>query len=384
MAPPALALLAAIALQAPAAPFVSKEGGFRISLPSEPSEKTQQIPSPIGTIEAHFFQAKRGDVEYVVSYNDYPDKVGQADPDKVLDGAANGAVGGVNGAKLLKKQDRKIGQVPGKEIEFSFPGPNGADGLGRARLYLSGTRMYSIMIRGPKADVLAASDAYFRSFGLSTPTTAAATKPGTAPARPTSPGNRPGMANRPGPAGRAGPAERPAMANRVRPGVGEPAAAAATPAGKPGPFVSVEQGFRVSLPGKPQEQTVTQPSPIGQIEVKVFVAQMAGLTYVVTATKLPPQAAGEDPKQGLEGVVKGTISSTKGTLVSEKEIKLGKDPGKEFEFEMKGADGAANYTRSRAFVANGRIYQLLLAGPKDSVRGPAGDAFLQSFALTTP
>ena len=239
--------------------------------------------------------------------------------------------------------------------------------------------MYSIMIGGPKADVLASSDAYFRSFGLTTASNPPAAKVATKPGRPAVTGNRPGMANRPAPA------ERPAMASRARPGSGPGGPAATAPAAeKSVPFVSQEQGFRVALPGKPQEQTITQPSPVGQIEVKVFVAQQAGLAYVVTATKLPPQAAGEDPKKGLEGVVKGTISSTKGTLITEKEIRLGKAPGNEFEFEMKGTDGAPSYSRSRAYIANGRIYQLLLAGPKESVRGPAGDAFLQSFALITP
>lgn len=383
MAPTALALVALFSMQAPAGPFVSKEGGFRITFPSAPEEKTQQIPSALGPIESHFFQSTRGDVEYVVSFNDYPAQIGQVDPDKILEGAVNGAIGAVKGAKLLKKQDRKIGQIPGKEFEFSFPGTNGVDGLGRTRLYLSGTRMYSIMIGGPKAEVTAASDAYFRSFGLSnaggaTATRGVATKPGAAASRPSVPGNRPGMANRPGPA----PTQRPAMARSTRPGV---APAASTPAaGKTGPFVSEEFGFRVALPGKPQEQTVTQPSPVGPIVVKVFVAQDAGLAYVVTATKLPAAAAGEDPQKGLEGVVNGTLSSTKGTLVSQKDIKLGKDPGKEFDYEMKGPNGTPTYTRSRAFVANGRIYQMLLAGPKEAVRGPTGDAFLQSFALITP
>jgi hypothetical protein len=130
----------------------------------------------------------------------------------------------------------------------------------------------------------------------------------------------------------------------------------------------------------PQAQKITQPSPAGPIEVNAFVVADGGLAYVVTATKLPLDAMGKAPEATLSGVVGGTVTSTGGTVVSQKEARLGKAPGKEFEFTMKGG----KYGWSRAYMANGRIYQLMIAGPKDQVTGPAGAAFLDSFALLTP
>ncbi len=164
-----------------------------------------------------------------------------------------------------------------------------------------------------------------------------------------------------------------------------PAARKAAAAGG-GAVVSKEHGFRVTLPSKPQEQKVTQQSPAGPIDVFAWVVapQQDGLTYVVTATKLPGETAKEDPKNALGGVVNGTITSTKGTLASQKDIRLGSAQGREFDFSLPAGAGTPPQARSRAFVANGRIYQLLLMGSKDRIGGPAGTAFFDSFALTTP
>ncbi len=99
---------------------------------------------------------------------------------------------------------------------------------------------------------------------------------------------------------------------------------------------------------------------------------------------MPEQAKNEDPKNGLAGVVDGSVKSTKGTLVSQKDITLGAAPGKEFEFTAPGPGGAASYNRSRTFFTNGRIYQVLANGPKDRVAGPAVTAFFDSFAVNSP
>ena len=100
----------------------------------------------------------------------------------------------------------------------------------------------------------------------------------------------------------------------------------------------------------------------------------------MSVTKLP--TADAPAAAALAGVVRGSVPQ--GKPLTEKDIRLGAIPGKEFDFEIKGTDGSPAYTRSRAFVSRERIYQLLLAGPKDAVRGPAGTAFFESFALTAP
>ncbi len=268
MAHPALILAAALVLQAPAGPFVSKEGGFRIGFPFPPEEKAQQVPSPIGPIATHFFQVAKGDVDYVVSYSDYPSQIAQSDPDQVLDGAANGALGGFQGSKLLKKQDRKIGQVPGKEFEFSYTDRGGADGLGRTRLYLSGTRMYSVSIAGPKAAVASSSDGFFRSFALDKTIASPATRPA-APASAISPTMPKGRPTTPGPIAR----------DSARHMTG----ASGTGSAKPAAAKGRRRLRAVRLPKPAASASLCPPSPrsrrsssrrhAGEVEVTAFVVQ---------------------------------------------------------------------------------------------------------------
>ncbi|HWE37878.1 MAG TPA: hypothetical protein VG406_15015, partial [Isosphaeraceae bacterium] len=71
-------------------------------------------------------------------------------------------------------------------------------------------------------------------------------------------------------------------------------------------------------------------------------------------------------------------------LVAKRPIRLGDAPGREFEFDSVGLDGRPRFVRARAFLAGPRIYQVLIAGPKATVAGAAGDAYLDSFALTGP
>ncbi len=385
MASPALVLVAALAFQAPAAPFESKAGGFRIAMPSAPVETSQEVPSDIGPISTHHFQSQKGEVLYIASYSDYPPGVAKDDPAKVLAGAANGAVGGVKGAKLIRSMDARTGQTPGKELEFSYPRANGAQGQGRVQLFLDGSRMYSLTVLGARREVSQAADGFFRSFSLmgstSPPAAGAADSP-TAPAMPKADTTaRPGLGN-PGVAKRPPGTNRPLMAKAARP----PAAGATTGGGAAAPLVSEEHGFRVTFPAKPREQKVTQQSPVGPIDVFVFVLPRAadGVTYLVTATKMPEQVKAADPKSELAGVIDGSVRSTKGTLVSQTDINLGAAPGKEFDFTVPAAGGSTSYSRSRTYFANGRIYQLLVSGPKDLVTGPAGTAFFNSFALSSP
>jgi hypothetical protein len=352
MSASAFVVIAVLAWQAPSSPFVSREGGFKIAMPGAPEETKQQVPSAMGPISAHFYQAMKGDLIYFASYSDYPPQAARDEPDQVLEGAVHGAVVEAEGAKLLSKVDRAFGQIRSKEFEFSFPVPSGAQFLGRGRLYLSGSRMYSIMILGPRDQVASASPAYFESFSL---TRAAAPFPISAPSTA-------------------------AAVRTVR-------VDAAVPAGamfKPVDFR--DHGFRVAFPGKPQERKVSQPSRAGPVDTFVFVVppQQDGVTYVVTATKyLAPVAPGE-VENLLGGFVKNSIVSAKGTGQSQGDIRLGSAPGKEFAFEMKGADGLLAYNRTRAFLANGSFYALTVRGPKDRVTGPTGTSFLNSFALISP
>jgi hypothetical protein len=340
----AIVLAAVVVQQAPADLFMSKAGGFKIAMPAAPIEMTRNIPSPRGQIEVRYYLAQQAGVNFIVSFSDYPRNQAEADPDKLLEEATVGPVRGVEGT-LLSKKDRKIGQSPGKEIEFSFEGPEGSAGLGRVRLYLAGTRMYSLTVIGPKQDVTKASDAFFSSFALartiSMPTTETAV------------------------------AVRARLAS-----TSEPAA--------PEPFNSREGGFRLALPAGAEEQTQRGRSSLGPIESHMFTAQKGDVYYVASYADLPAEAARREPAAVLELVLGEKVAGSRGTLIAKREVRLGSVPGREFELTMHSTAGTPSLARSRLYLDRGRLYQLTLIGPASTVRSRNGDGFLDSFSLTAP
>ena len=191
------------------------------------------------------------------------------------------------GRSSSQKQDRKIGQIPGKEVEFSFPGPNGLEGLGRARLYLTGKRMYSILIVGPKAAVASSSDGFFRSFGLTRRRHRdrdEARRPG-----------RDGQGRHAQGRHAQGPAGHPRPV-RPQPPRHDRAGGQGRREGRRGrrwqrAFVSEAGGFKIAMPGKPIEQTIKQPLP-GRPSRGASLRRPAGRTSTTSSPTLDvPEAS---------------------------------------------------------------------------------------------
>ncbi len=354
MPPPALVLAAAMAFQAPGGgPFVPKEGGFRIDMPGKPTERSQRMESPFGPIEGRAFAATRGKVSFFVSYSDYPPDIPDFAADKVLERAIAGALGGIRDAMPLGKTDIRLGEVAGKAFEFAYPVGDGGEALCRARFYLDGTRLYSVMLRGPRGDVARVGEPFLRSFAL-VPREAKGPAPRPAPPRPESP-----LTTRPGPPPRP-------VASK--------------------PFAPAGGGFRVLMPGKPRERIVVADSPDGPIEAHLFDLVQGDLRRLVTYLDRPKplDLAGAEADTALEELVKGSILSGKGTLVAKRPIRLGAAVGREFDFDTDGSNGRPRFVRARVYLVGARVYQVLIGGPKSKVVGPIGDAFLDSFTLLNP
>ena len=337
-------------------PLVSKEGGFRVDMPAKAVERPQQMETPFGKIDGRSFAATRGKLSFYVSYSDYPPDVPDFAPDKVLDRSMNGAVNGVPNAVPLAKRDIRLGDAPGKEFEFAYPLPDGAEALCRARFYLLGRRLYSVMLRGPRGDVLAGRRAV---PPLVRPL----------PRR----GEGPGRAEADG-------AARPESEFTMKPG-GSPASRPAIKV-----FTSEAGGFRVAMPGKPQERTVVARSGDGEgvIEAHFFAVVVDDVRRLVSYLDRPRPLPPEEVDAGLEEVVRGSILSGKGTLVSKRPIRLGATPGREFEFDSVGPDGRPP-VRPGPRLPRRRRGSTRSSSPARRRRSPApGDAFLDSFALTGP
>jgi hypothetical protein len=355
MPPQPLVLFAALAFQgAGGGPLVSKEGGFRVDMPAKAVERAQSMVTPFGPMEGRSFEATRGKITFYVSYNDYPPDIPDFAPDKVLERSMNGAVNGIPNAVPLAKRDIQLGDAPGKEFEFAYPLPDRSEALCRARFFLLGRRLYSVILRGPRNDVLRVAEPFLRSFALFR-----------------------AQAKAPAPARLAGP-PRPDSGFTTKPASSSKQVVTKV-------FAPEAGRFRVMMPGKPKERIFVARTGDGDgvVEAHLFVVEVDDVRRLASYLDRPKPLAPEEVDAGLEEVVRGSIlSSGKGTLVSTKPIRLGETPGREFEFDIVGPDGRSRLVRARAYLDGPRIYQVLIGGPKAKVVGAPGDAFLNSFALT--
>ena len=150
----------------PAQDFVSQSGGFSISTPVELKESTQSIPTPAGNLELHIFSGETPTRGYIVGYADYPEAVmQQSNPQKMLEGARNGAAAQING-KVLKEEQITLDGNPG--VEFLMEGKNDTqEALSKARMVLVGRRIYQVLVVGGKNDIQEPEmDGFIRSFKL--------------------------------------------------------------------------------------------------------------------------------------------------------------------------------------------------------------------------
>jgi hypothetical protein len=154
------------------------------------------------------------------------------------------------------------------------------------------------------------------------------------------------------------------------------AAQQAPPAVELKEFSSKEGGFTVLLPGTPSASVQKSKDLVNHI----FVLDRKPTAYLVAYlidSKLS-KAGADDIARTLEKARKSVEVGFKGKLLSEKKITLDKHPGIEFQLEAP----AAGIYRSRAFVANDRLYQVTVLGPKDVVTSAEADKILDSFKLT--
>ncbi len=328
-----LILALALATQAPAKPFVSEAGGFRVALPGTPKEKVQSVPGINQPIEIRMFLVERGDASYGATFCDYPEAIALADPDRVLEGGIEGALKNLKG-KLLAKRNITLQGHPGREFSASFTAPNKAPGLYRARAYLVGARLYQVILCGPEAEIAGdAGDRIFKSFALLRP------PPPPPPVKPLA-------------AGKA--------------------------------YVSPEGRFRVRFPESPRENVLKAPSPAGPIEIHMAAVDRGDIAYIASYNDCPFDPKAIDPDSTLETAVRGSLQSSKGTLRSKRDIRLGDHPGKACEIALPLPDGRPSTCRSRVYLVGKRLYQVVVIEAKGQEDPKVADAFLDSFALLKP
>ena len=148
-----LALVALVLLLAPRLaaaqewkPYSSDECRCSALVPGTPQLRNQPMRTNLGNLDAKMVTLEVPDAFYAIAFVDYPkDKLGKTAPDKLLDGARDGAVANVKG-KLASEAKVTMNGFPGRELRIEAPG----DLVLAARIYMVQERLYQSLVVMPK------------------------------------------------------------------------------------------------------------------------------------------------------------------------------------------------------------------------------------------
>ncbi|MEH2235532.1 hypothetical protein [Nostoc sp.] len=124
-------------------------------------------------------------------------------------------------------------------------------------------------------------------------------------------------------------------------------------------FTAPDGRFTILMPGSPNRNTQSQKTYMGEITLEIFVAQppKQQVAYVVAYNDFP-YSYGEmaDPQTVLNNARDMALKTTKSNLISQRNIRSSNNhPGKEIEYINSGG----KITKSRMYVAEGRLYQVM-------------------------
>lgn len=134
----AILLLFVLAAPAFAVPYVTKDGGFTVNFPGSQAPTEKDRTTPKGNLN-HTALLDLGNAAYVTAWADMGEL--EAEADKVLDGARDGALGSMN-AKLLSEKKLTIGGFPARLLDIESSQPHLR---GKAMIILRDQRLISVM-----------------------------------------------------------------------------------------------------------------------------------------------------------------------------------------------------------------------------------------------
>jgi hypothetical protein len=153
---------------------------------------------------------------------------------------------------------------------------------------------------------------------------------------------------------------------------------------KAAPFVSKDGKFSVALPVKPSEKNRKVKIGDREQDLHVFSAEQksggGAVAYVVTYLDYPKGTIDADKDKFLAGVVERNVGILKGKVAAEEKVALGKakHPGRDVRVDL--PDKKQLY-RARVFLVGDRVYQVVVLGPEEIIKGKEIDEFLASFKV---
>ncbi|MBN4006081.1 hypothetical protein [Nostoc sp. LPT] len=129
-------------------------------------------------------------------------------------------------------------------------------------------------------------------------------------------------------------------------------------------YTAPDGRFTILMPGSPNRNTEYQKTYMGEITLEIFVAQppKQQVAYIVAYNDFP-YSYGQmaDPQAVLNNARDMALKTTKSNLISQRNIRSSNNhPGKEIEYINSGG----KITKSRMYVAEGRLYQVMAIATK--------------------
>jgi len=140
--------------------YTYSSDGFSILFPSDPDIQKNSVPTAAGAFELRAYLVTPGSAALYVGVCDYGQAAAGRDPQAVLTGAKEGAVGNVK-AHILTENKITLGIYPG----VSFEAENDTMHFS-ARIYLVGTTLYQTLTAAPLNDRYSDSVRFMDSFAL--------------------------------------------------------------------------------------------------------------------------------------------------------------------------------------------------------------------------
>ncbi|BAZ69045.1 MAG: hypothetical protein KME28_09570 [Pelatocladus maniniholoensis HA4357-MV3] len=148
-------------------------------------------------------------------------------------------------------------------------------------------------------------------------------------------------------------------------------------------FTAPDGSFTVLMPGMPKVITQTQKTYMGEINLQVFVGQLANqeVAYIVAYNDFP-HSYGQmtNPQLILNNAQILAVKTTQSNLIGQRRISSSNGhPGKEIEYVNSGG----KITKNRMYVADGRLYQVMAIATKKQQHtlSQTINGYLNSFQL---
>jgi hypothetical protein len=149
-------------------------------------------------------------------------------------------------------------------------------------------------------------------------------------------------------------------------------------------FTAPDGSFSVLMPGKPKMLSQIQKTFMGEIDLKIFVGQPPApqeVAYIVTYNEFPYSYAQlVNPQVILNNARDMALKTTQSHLLAQRPIRSSNGhPGKEIEYINTGG----KITKNRMYVAEGRLYQVMVIITKKQRRtlSKTIDGYLNSFQV---